>query len=100
MILVTVLLSDTNFLTWSQSIRRALAVKNKMGFINGAIPEPTTEPEKSMWKRIDEMVSAWILNFISKEIAETFIYSSSARKLWTDLEEQFGESNSPQIYQI
>lgn len=46
------------------------------------------------------MFSAWIINSISKEIVEMCVYSSSARKLWIDLEEQFGESNEPLIYQI
>lgn len=95
MVLVTVSLTDTNFLTWSRSIQRALAVKNEIGFISGALPQPASEPERSVWRRTNEMDSAWILNSISKEIAETFIYSSSARKLCVDLEEQFVGSNGP-----
>lgn len=46
------------------------------------------------------MVTSWIINSMTKEIVETFIYCTLARKLWLELEEQFGESNGPQIYQI
>lgn len=100
MVLVTVLLTDSNFLTWSRSVQRALGAKNKLGFINDTILELAEEPARSAWKRTDEMVCAWMINSISKDIAETYVYSSSARRLWLDLEELFGESNRPQIYHV
>lgn len=100
MSLVPVLLTETNYLTWSRSVRHALTAKNKIGFINGGVPESGGESEKNAWKRVNEMVIAWILNSISKEIAETFVYSTFASGLWTEIGEQFGGSNGPQIYQI
>lgn len=96
--LVTVLLTKMNYLMWSRSVRRALTAKNKLGFISGMMQEPAGEPEKSAWRRADEMVSSWIINSISKENAKTFVYSTSVRGLWTNLEERFGGSNGPQIY--
>lgn len=44
MVLVMTLLTDVNFLTWSRSIKRALAAKNKLVFINGGAKEPEKEP--------------------------------------------------------
>lgn len=82
MILVTALLTDTNYLIWSRSIRRVLAAKNKLGYITDAITQPTDEANQNKWKRADEMVSSWIINSMSMEIAETFMYCTSARKLW------------------
>ena len=62
---------------------------------------PSVEsPEYSLWKRIDCMVLSWILNSMMKVIAETFVYADSARALWKDVEDRFGESNAPLIYQI
>lgn len=92
--LVTVPLTDSNFLTWSRSIQRALAAKNKLGFINETLSEPSNEPDRSKWRQADE------INSMSKEITKTFVHYTSARKLWVDLEEQFGESNGPQIYHV
>ncbi|XP_011079193.1 uncharacterized protein LOC105162772 [Sesamum indicum] len=46
------------------------------------------------------MVVSWILNSISKDIAEAFLYAESARDLWVELEARFGESNGPLVYQI
>ncbi|KAL2252650.1 UNVERIFIED_CONTAM: Retrovirus-related Pol polyprotein from transposon TNT 1-94 [Sesamum indicum] len=46
------------------------------------------------------MVITWILNSISKDIAEAFLYTTSARNLWLDLEARFGESNGPLLYHL
>lgn len=100
MALVTVLLADSNFLVWSRSIICALAAKNKLGLINGSVNEPTDESDRCKWECVDEMVTSWIINSMSKEIVETFVYCTFARKLWTELEEQYGEGNGPQIYHI
>ncbi|KAL0428397.1 UNVERIFIED_CONTAM: hypothetical protein Slati_3014500 [Sesamum latifolium] len=51
------------------------------------------------WKRADCMVISWLLNSISKDIVDAFLYMSLARELWK-LEERFGECNGPQLYQI
>lgn len=99
MILVMILLTN-NFLTWSISIRRALVAKNILGFISGGVEEPIEEPNHSKWRRVDEMVTSWIINSMKKEIDVIFIYCTSVRRLWIELEEQFGESNGPWIYQI
>lgn len=100
MVLVTVLLNDSNFLTWSRSVKRALTAKNKLGFVTGCVAEPSDESEWGKWRRVDEMVTSWIINSMTKDIAEIFVYCSSSRKLWLGLEEKFGESSGPQIYQI
>lgn len=47
MALVTVPLNDNNYLVWSRSMKRALAVKNKLGFVNGGITEPEEEMARS-----------------------------------------------------
>lgn len=39
MTLVTAPLTDSNYLTWNRLIRRALAAKKKIGFINGILPK-------------------------------------------------------------
>ena len=46
------------------------------------------------------MVISWILNSISKEIIEDFLHTTSARELWKELEERFGESNGLLLYQV
>lgn len=46
------------------------------------------------------MVISWILNTISKDIAEAFIYATSAKDLWDELQKCFGQTNGPLIFQL
>lgn len=46
-IIVTKLLTTENYATWSRSMEQALCTKNKLGFINFAIPNPS-EPNNSV----------------------------------------------------
>lgn len=99
--LVSVPLNGRNFLTWSRSMRLALCAKVKLGFIDGRYKKPSeTDVDYDRWKRADSMVTSWLLNSISKEIVNCFMYSESARELWKELEERYGECNGPQLYQI
>ncbi|KAL0345251.1 UNVERIFIED_CONTAM: hypothetical protein Sradi_4356400 [Sesamum radiatum] len=101
MILVSTLLTKTNYLTWSYAVKRALRAKMKLGFIDGTSMKPcVTDPFFEQWIRVDSMVTTWILNCISKEIVSSFMYAKSARTLWLDLEERYGECNGPLLYQL
>ncbi|KAL0303103.1 UNVERIFIED_CONTAM: hypothetical protein Sradi_6178400 [Sesamum radiatum] len=100
-ILVSNLLDGTNFLSWSRSIKIALRAKMKLGFINGKIPKPEESDDGfEQWERADGMVISWILNSISKDIVESFLYIDTARDLWLELETRFGVSNGPLVYKL
>uniref|UniRef100_A0A1S4C6M0 Retrotransposon gag domain-containing protein n=1 Tax=Nicotiana tabacum TaxID=4097 RepID=A0A1S4C6M0_TOBAC len=46
------------------------------------------------------MVLSWLLNSLSKEIAESVLYSQSAKDLWSDLEDRFGQANGAKLFQL
>ena len=101
MVLVTAPLTGSNYLTWSQSMKIALISKHKLGFVNGKCVQPDmNSKEYEAWLRADSMVISWILNSISKDIVDAFLYTNTAKKLWDELGERFGECNGPLIYQI
>ncbi|KAL0307073.1 UNVERIFIED_CONTAM: hypothetical protein Sradi_6124600 [Sesamum radiatum] len=88
MVLVSAPLSSSNYLNWSCGIKRALRAKLKLCFIDGTSMKPRVDdPLFEQWIRVDSMVTTWILNFITKEIVEAFMYTKSARSLWLDLEQ-------------
>ncbi|KAL0432086.1 UNVERIFIED_CONTAM: hypothetical protein Sradi_0834600 [Sesamum radiatum] len=100
-VLVSNLLDNTNFLSWSRSIKFALRTKIKLGFINGKITKPDEANEEfEQWERADDMVISWILNSISKDIVESFLYIDTTRDLLLELEARFGVSNGPLVYQL
>ncbi|XP_011093947.1 uncharacterized protein LOC105173764 [Sesamum indicum] len=101
MSLVSAQFNGNNYMTWARSVKIGLGAKQKLGYINGSYAKPTEDKEAiERWQRNDYMVVSWILSSMSKEIAEAFLYTNSAKDLWTDLETRFGESNGPLLYQL
>ncbi|KAK4400566.1 hypothetical protein Sango_1162700 [Sesamum angolense] len=91
MVLVSAPLTRKNYLNWSYAIKRALRVKMKLGLIDGSLLKPdVNDASFEKWIRVDSMVTTWILNSISKEIVEGFMYTKYSRSLWLDLEERYG----------
>lgn len=72
MVLVSVPLTENNFLSYSKAIKIALEAKAKVRFINGfRKPAPEKASEYNSWRRAYCMVFSWLLNSISKEIVES-----------------------------
>lgn len=101
MVLVSTPLIGTNFKSWHRAIRIALGVKKKSGFIETTITMPYQNSKQyELWRKCDFMVTSWILNSISKDLVDGFIYTASARELWIKITERFKECNGPMIYQL
>ncbi|KAL2236190.1 UNVERIFIED_CONTAM: hypothetical protein Sindi_1351200 [Sesamum indicum] len=99
--LVTNLFDGTNFLSWSRSVKLGLKTKMKLPFINGEMQKPEKNgKEFEQWIRTDSIVASWILNSIKREISECFMYTTTSRALWKELENRFGQSNGPMEYQL
>ena len=76
----------------------ALGAKNKLNFVDGT-PSPEMDlPRYTTWKKADCMVMLWLLNSISKAIAESIVYENSSKDLWEEIKARFGECNGPMIY--
>ncbi|KZV54466.1 hypothetical protein F511_18951 [Dorcoceras hygrometricum] len=79
----------------------ALTAKNKLGFIDNSIDQP--RPDDLLygsWTRCNSMVISWILNSVSRDIADSLMYMPTAREMWIDIHDRFHESNAPRVYQI
>ncbi|XP_021857776.2 uncharacterized protein [Spinacia oleracea] len=99
--LVAAVFTGTNFMRWSRNVKRALVAKNKEGFVSGEITKPAVNHKDYMkWKRADFMVVSWILSSMNHELADDFGYIDTAADLWGELNERFGQSNGPLIYQL
>ena len=80
---------------------RALSVKNKLGFIDGSCVKPTASSNQlHQWQRCDDMVTSWILNSLTKEIADSVEYVSDSVELWKELEDRYDQTNGAKLYQI
>ncbi|XP_030479061.1 uncharacterized protein LOC115696292 [Cannabis sativa] len=101
LILVTTVLTGTNYQPWKRGITMALTAKNKIAFINGSIPRPEPGiPTLNSWLRCNNMVMSWLVNLVSSEIAQSIMYFDLATDMWNDLAEHLNEGNGPRIFHL
>ena len=76
LMLVSQPLTIENYSSWNNSMLIALSVKNKLGFIDGSIkkPDETDADLLSCWCRNNNMIMAWLLNSVSKDISASILY--------------------------
>ena len=85
-----------NFTGWSRSARMALGARLKLGFIDGSCTKPNASSKNlQKWLRYDYMVRCWLLNSMVSTIADSLMYVPSAKQLWSELAERFGEAQGP-----
>lgn len=90
-----------DFNTWSRVMHTTLTVNNKISFIDGSILQPMEEDLFfGPWTHCNSMVISWILNSIAKEIAESLLYIETTIEVWSDLHDQFHQSNGPRFFKL
>ena len=101
-VLVTQLLNDENYPTWSRSMLMALNTKNKEGFVDGTLKKPLHGSSTTLqqWTRCNNLVKSWLLNSISPDIGASIIYNDVASDIWNDLKERFSHANSVHLFHI
>ena len=70
------ILNGDGYTDWKRSMTIALIGKNKMGFVDGTIPQP--DPTSSLfttWQRVNNVVMGWLLGTVELSILEVFIGS-------------------------
>lgn len=75
-------------LQWICAMVMALSAKNKLGFVNGNVPKPTTSsPASPIGISCNDMVKSWLLNSLSLKISSSVVYCDLAYEIWTKLHE-------------
>ena len=95
--LVTGKLIGENFHTWQRSMTRALSAKNKLGFVNGSILQPT-DPLFDIWTRCNDLVLSWLINCMSWDIYGSVIYAITAKEIWDELRDRYLDSDGPRVF--
>ncbi|XP_019237465.1 PREDICTED: uncharacterized protein LOC109217656 [Nicotiana attenuata] len=94
--LVSVPLSGIGYKSWRRSVIRGLSVKNKLGFISGECKPPEPQSQRfRQWVRCDDMVTSWILNSLSKDIADSVKYANNVVELWREFKAVLWAGPSP-----
>ena len=103
LMLVSQPLQEDNYASWRRSMRLALSGKCKLGFIDGSLPKPDPAVDPVLaetWQCTNDIVSTWLLNSVSKEIAASVVYADSAAAIWKDIQDRFSQSNGPRIFEL
>ncbi|XP_074266237.1 uncharacterized protein LOC141588707 [Silene latifolia] len=100
--LVDIKFNGTHFLQWKRKVYQALVAKSKEGFIDGSFRSVLDKKDKkyNRWIRCDLLVKKWITNSMESQIAETVQYASSAKELFGDMLERYGQTNGLEIYEL
>ncbi|XP_075083599.1 uncharacterized protein LOC142167336 [Nicotiana tabacum] len=99
--LVSLPFDGTGFVAWRKSMLVSLSTKNKLELINGRHDKPTEDsPYYPYWERCNDMVISWITNSLSREMATSVLGYDTAREIWLDINERFGQSNGSKFIQI
>ncbi|XP_019059052.1 PREDICTED: uncharacterized protein LOC109117039 [Tarenaya hassleriana] len=95
------LVGESNYSVWSRSVEKALLSKNKLGFVLGTVTKPSDDhPDFGSWARCNALISTWITNAVSTEIASLIVYLDDAAAVWKNLETRFKQKNATKIYNI
>ena len=80
LLIVSSIFDGTGFGSWKRAVTIALSTKSKLYFIDGTLVKPPPDsPNLKKWVKCNDMVMSWILNVLSKNIADSIIYAKSAR---------------------
>ncbi|XP_009786603.1 uncharacterized protein [Nicotiana sylvestris] len=92
--LVHISFNGSDFVIWRKSMFISLSKKNKLGLIIDRVSPPSpSSPYYPYWERYNDMVIAWITNSLSRDIATSLLSFNTAREIWIDINERFGQSD-------
>ncbi|CAH9127240.1 unnamed protein product [Cuscuta epithymum] len=91
-----------NFSAWKKSVVMSFTVKNKLGFLDGSIEQPSSDDQlrNSSWYRINALLLSWLMYSISPEIRSTFLYFTNAKDLWDEIKLRYDKSDGPRVFHL
>ncbi|KAL2900141.1 Retrovirus-related Pol polyprotein from transposon RE1 [Bienertia sinuspersici] len=93
--------SGSNFSDWKRSMMLSLSAKNKLGFIDGSIVKPSVnDPLYKSWSRCNSMLISWFLGVLDTTISRSVLYFNTAKDIWDNLDERFGQSSGTALFSL
>ena len=95
-------LNGQNFIQWAQSVRIFICGKGKEEYLTGAIVQPKEDdPGYRTWKLENSMVMSWLINSMTNDIGENFMYYGTAKEIWDAARETYSNiDNTSAIFEI
>jgi hypothetical protein len=95
-------LDDNNYALWSQIVEMYISGKDKLGYINGDLPQPLqTDPTFRKWRTENAMVKGWLINSMNPKLVSNFIRFSTAKVVWDNIATTyFDGTDTSQVYEL
>ena len=79
-------LNGTNYALWSQIVEMYISGKDKLGYINGDLPQPPqTDPAFRKWRTENAIVKGWLINSMDSSLVSNFIRFSTGKAIWDSI---------------
>jgi len=83
-------LNGPNFIQWERSVCIFLQGKGKERYILGDPKQPEKgDPNLQKWQLENSLVMSWLLNTMTNEIGENFMYYDTAKEIWDAVKETY-----------
>lgn len=83
-------LNGQNYNQWMRSVKIYLQGKGKKGYIIGDSKYPKKEDSNlGKWQLENNLVMSWLLNTMTNEIGENFMYYNTAKDMWDVMKETY-----------
>lgn len=95
-------LDGSNYPLWSQVVEMYISGKDKLGYINGDLPQPPqTDPTFRRWRTDNAIVKGWLINSMDTSLISNFIRFSTAKLVWDAIATTyFDGSDTSQVYDL
>ncbi|KAJ1395404.1 Gag-polypeptide of LTR copia-type [Sesbania bispinosa] len=95
-------LNGQNYPQWVRSVKIFLQGKGKEGYITGDSKSPKKgDPNLNKWKLENSLVMSWLLNTMTNEIGENFMYYDTAKEMWDAVKETYSNvDNTSAVFEI
>ncbi|KAK4273707.1 hypothetical protein QN277_017049 [Acacia crassicarpa] len=95
LILVSPILTGSNYNSWARAMKMALMSKNKLQFVDRSIPVPQpSDLTYQAWQRCNMMVISWLTRSISPSLAQSILWLDRASDVWDDLQARFSQNDA------
>ena len=95
-------LDSTNYAIWSQIVEMYVTGKDKLGYINDDLPQPsTTDPSFRRWLTENATVKGCLIGSMDPSLIGNFIRFPTEKQVWDAIATTyFNGSDATQVYEL
>ncbi|XP_019435227.1 PREDICTED: uncharacterized protein LOC109341724 [Lupinus angustifolius] len=99
--LVSSLLNEENYYSWSRAMTMALETKNNLEFVNGTLTKPPLHDQMfTSWKRCKNLVVSWLNHSIEPSIVQSVLWLETTQEIWVDLHQRYHQGDMFRISEL